>query len=312
MGLATDGAGTLERVPRVRSALYIPGHRKDYLAKADQRGADAVIIDLEDAVAESARGAALATASEWIAARTDPLHPVVFVRINALEAGRLTEDLDAVVHRNLTAVVVPKLHSEHGVGRVADALSYEEGKKGVPHGHVRLWPLLETAGALQRSVEIARSSSRIAYMGGAAADGGDLARALGFRWTPGAEETAYLRARVLIDVRAAGVPNPMTGMVSTIDQPGEVESFARRSWDLGYEGMMVIHPAHVPIANAAFTPSEEEVEEARAIVATLEEAATRGSAALVFQGRLIDTAMIETATRLLDDHARLQRVDGGS
>jgi citrate lyase subunit beta/citryl-CoA lyase len=148
-------------------------------------------------------------------------------------------------------------------------------------------------------------------MGGAAADGGDLARALGFRWTPSAAETAYLRAKVLIDVRAAGVPNPMSGMVSTIDRADEVESFARQSRDLGYEGMMVIHPAHVPIANSAFTPTDEEIEEARAIVATLEEAAARGSAALVFQGRLIDTAMIETASRLLDDYARLERVDGG-
>jgi citrate lyase subunit beta/citryl-CoA lyase len=292
-------------VPRVRSALYVPGGRADFLAKADQRGADAVIIDLEDSVAEAVRGKAVAQASEWIAGRSNRLDPVIFVRINAIEVGRLDDDLRAVVHENLTAVIVPKLQSEKDVLHVSEALGYAEGRAGLPLGHVRIWPLLETAMAVTRSFEIATSTPRIGYMGGAAADSGDLAQSVGMRWTAAAKESLFIRSKVLVDVRAARIPNPMSGMVSAIDRPEEVESLAQESLELGYEGMMVIHPTHVPIVNRIFTPTDDEIAEARGIIDALEVAAAEGKAAVTYKGRMIDTAMIQTSQRLIDDYERL-------
>lgn len=292
-------------LPAVRSALYVPGHRADFLAKADQRGADAVIVDLEDSVADRARDDALATTRDWIEHRTDPTAPVVCVRVNAVDTGRLEQDLGAIVHRNLTAVVVPKVEQAEDVRIVDRALGYAEGAAGLPHGSIRIWPLIETATAVQRADAVATSSTRIAFMGGAAADNGDLAKALGFRWTPDAAETHYLRSKVLVDVRAAGVPNPMTGMVVAVDRLDEVESFARQSRSLGYEGMMVIHPSHVAIVNEVFTPSEREVEAARGLIAALTEAEARGDAAVTFNGQMVDTAMVAVAQRLIARYERL-------
>src|SRR5581483_9538953 len=95
--------------PRVRSALFVPGGRADFLAKADQRGADAIIIDLEDSVADGKLPEARANAGKWISSRPSRTNPVVCVRINALDEGRLSDDLEAIVYDQLTAVVVPKV-----------------------------------------------------------------------------------------------------------------------------------------------------------------------------------------------------------
>ncbi len=293
-------------VPRVRSALYIPGHRAYFLAKADQRGADAVILDLEDAVAGACREKARRIASEWIASRPDPRRPLVCVRINGLGEGWLERDLEAVVGPNLTAVLVPKVRSATDVKTVAEALDAVETAIGIERGHVRIWPLVETVAAVRSAFEIASASPRVAYMGGATAEGGDLAHDLGFQWTVEGLETLYLRSKVLLDVRAAGVQNPMTGLVARVDDLAAVEAFARQGRQLGYAGCMVIHPAHVEIVNRTFSPTPEEVRQAKEILAALKAAeAAGGDLALTYRGRMIDKAMIHIARQLLEDARRL-------
>ena len=290
--------------PRIRSALFVPGHRADFLAKAGQRGADAVIVDLEDSVTDARRDEARRLTGDWIESRSDPLRPVVCVRINGLDQRWLEADLDAIVHPGLTAVVVPKVQSEADVRTVAAALDAVEAARGLPPGGVRIWPLVETAGAARRAFEIAAASPRLAYMGGGTAQGGDLAREIGFQWTVEGMETLYIRSKVLLDVRAAGVPNPMTGLVARVDDPGAVERFARQGRQLGYAGTMVIHPAHVEIANRVFAPSSEEIREAEEMLAALEAAERAGDLAVVYRGRMIDKAMVHTSRQLLDDAAR--------
>ena len=217
------------RSHRVRSALFIPGSRADFLAKADQRGADAVLIDLEDSVVEDQIDAARASVSEWIRRRPSAVDPVVCVRLHAPEDDELDADLDAVVHPYLTAVLVPKVTHEDQVVEVAEALAYHEGRRGMPRGQVRIWPLVETAAAVQRADRIARASARVAFMGGGTSRQGDIARALGFRWSAEGLETLFLRSKVLVDVRAAGVPNPISGLVSSLDGTADLETFARQS-----------------------------------------------------------------------------------
>jgi citrate lyase subunit beta/citryl-CoA lyase len=282
--------------------LFVPGGRADFLAKADTRGADAVLIDLEDSVAEGGLDAARKLVGEWIQGRPWPTDPVVCVRINAIDEGMLHDDLDAVVHPALTAVLVPKVMHEDDMAVVADALSYHEGRRCLPHGQVRIWPLMETASAIQRAGEIARSTPRIAYMGGATSVQGDIVRALNFKWTPQGDETLFLRSKILVDVRAAGVPNPITGLVSGLGGSDAVVEFARQSRSLGYDGMMVIHPDHVAIANEAFSPTDAERAEAREMAAAFAEGETRGLGAVTHKGRMIDRANVETlrAQGLLD------------
>ena len=281
-------------VPRVRSALFIPGSRADFLAKADQRGADAVLIDLEDSVVEGQIDAARASVSAWIRARLSPVDPVVCVRLHAPEDGELDRDLDAVVHPHLTAVLVPKVIHEDQVADVAEALAYYEGRRGIPRGQVRIWPLVETAAAVQRSDRIARASARVAFMGGGTSRQGDIARALGFRWSAEGLETLYVRSKVLVDVRAAGVPNPISGLVSSLEGTEDLETFARQSQALGYEGLMVIHPSQVALVNEVFSPTAQERQEAREVLAALADAEAHGLGAVTYRGRMIDRANIET------------------
>jgi len=280
--------------PRVRSALFVPGSRPDFLAKADQRGADAIIIDLEDSVADGKLDEARKITSDWISSRPDRLKPVVCVRINALEEGRLNDDLNAIVHPQLTAVVVPKLSHEDEVHEVADKLSYFEGMRGIEHGTVRIWPLVETASAIQRADKVASASDRVAYMGAGTSRQGDIARAIRFEWSPENNETLFIRSKVLVDVRAAGVPNPISGLVSIIDSTKEMEMLARQSRALGYEGLMAIHPSHVAIINEVFSPSEAEIQEAKEVMEALADAEARGLGAVTYKGAMIDKAMAET------------------
>jgi citrate lyase subunit beta / citryl-CoA lyase len=285
--------------PPIRSALFVPAHREDYLAKADARGADAVILDLEDSVADEARDRAVETASRWIANRSDPFSPVIIVRINPLSTGRMPSEIMQLVSPNLTAVQIPKVDSPHDVRTVSEFLGYAEGVRGLDYGRIRIWPLIESAAAVQQSAKLARASTRIAFMGGGAAEGGDLAASVGFRWTASMQETHPLRAKVLLDARAAGVPNPMSGIFVDIDDLDGLRRFAVQNRDLGYEGMMVIHPSHVAVVNQVFGPTEDELREAEEIVAAVKSAGRRGDGAITVRGKMVDEAHAKTARMLL-------------
>jgi citrate lyase subunit beta / citryl-CoA lyase len=286
-------------LPRIRSALFVPAHREDYLAKADARGADAVILDLEDSVAEGARDRAVEAASRWIANRPDPHSPVVIVRINPLSKRRMQSEIMKLVSPNLTAVQIPKVDSPQGIRTVSEFLGYAEGVRGLDYGRIRVWPLIESAAAVQRSRKLASSSTRIAFMGGGAAEGGDLAASVGFRWTASMQETHPLRAKVLLDARAAGVPNPMSGIFVDIADLEGLERFALQNRNLGYEGMMVIHPSHVDVVNRVFGPTEDELREAEEIVAAVESAGRGGDGAITVRGKMVDEAHANTARLLL-------------
>ena len=292
-------SGLTQDLPPVRSALFVPAHREDYLAKADARGADAVILDLEDSVAEAARDRAVEAASRWIANRSDPHSPVVVVRINPLSKGRMRSEIMQLVSPNLTAVQIPKVDSPQDIRTVSEFLGYAEGVRGLEYGLTRIWPLIESATAVQRSAKLARSSTRIAFMGGGAADGGDLAASVGFRWTASMQETHPLRAKVLLAARAAGVQNPMSGIFVDIDDLDGLQRFALQNRDLGYEGMMVIHPSHVDVVNRVFGPTDNELKEAEEILAALESAARRGDGAAIVRGKMVDEAHAKAARLLL-------------
>ena len=288
--------------PRVRSALFVPTTQTRFLAGIDRRSTDAVILDLEDSVVDGGRATARANVAQWMRTRTHGAGPVVFVRISRIAAGQLDADLSAAVHPSLQAVLLPKVSTVAEIAQLSDALAWHEGRQGIALGTIRIWPLIETAEALRVVDEIAACSPRIAYLGGATAPGGDLARALGFEVSSDGLETLYLRSQVLIAARAAGVPNPITGMFTAIDDLEGFERFARQSRMLGYDGIMVIHPSHVDTANTVFSPDADAVNGARAVIEALETARLNGDGAIRHDGRMIDTAMADTARHVLAEH----------
>ena len=143
----------------------------------------------------------------------------------------------------------------------ADALvTNMERRHGVAHGSVVLYPILETAQAIRLAYDIAIASPRVAYMGGAVSRFGDIHQAIGFRWTAEGEETLFLRSKVLVDARAAGIRYPISGMWGgAVDDVDGLRAWATALRDLGYYGMMIGDPAHVPLVHEVFTPTADEI-----------------------------------------------------
>src|SRR2546426_748675 len=140
----------------------------------------------------------------------------------------------------------------------------------------------------------------LAKKGQAAGPGGDAARAIGYTWSKEGTETLFLRCKVLLDARAAGVPYPTISSWWNIKDLEGLERDATWNRQLGYRGQTVMHPTHVPIVNAVFTPSDDEIGFHRGLIEAMEEAQRRGIAAVTYKGDMVDEAMLKTSRELLD------------
>jgi citrate lyase subunit beta / citryl-CoA lyase len=257
------------------------------------------VFDLESAIPRGEAETARAMVRRVIAARPGE-RPAVFVRVSEVESGDFTADLDAAMAPGLDGILLPQVRHTGDVEAAAGALDERD-----PDGRVVLVPLIETASAARKAYEIAMASERVAYLGGGVSRDGDIARSIGYRWTPEGTETLFLRSKVLLDARAAGVANPISGIWGIIDDLAGLRSFAVQTRDLGYEGLMCIHPSHVPVIHEVFTPSAEDIAHWRSVVEAMADAEQRGLGAIRLEGRLIDVAHVHTARRNLERAARL-------
>ncbi|HWM38053.1 MAG TPA: CoA ester lyase [Streptomyces sp.] len=307
----------------LRSLLFVPGTKTEWLAKAEASGADAAILDLEDAVADEDKPAARARVVEALAHRSGSARNTtdygntgasgesgdmaLFVRINPLGAWSAVEELRAVARPGLTGLVLPKVQSEQEVRTADRLLTWCEHEHGLPEGSIALVPLLETAKALRNAHDITAAASRVAYAGAVTAPGGDVERAIGYRWSRKGTETLALRSRVLLDVRAAGIANPVSGLWTHIDDLTGLRRFAEQNRSLGYTGMMAIHPSHVPVLNEVFSPQSAELARAERLIAAVRQAQAEGAGAVTFEGQMVDEAMAATAQQLLKKHRQQRR-----
>lgn len=278
---------------RLRSLLFVPGDRLDRMEKALGYGADALILDLEDSVTSDAKPAArLATANFLRQARGRiPL----LVRVNPLDSGFLDEDLAAILDVPPEGLVLPKAEGASSV----EALSAKAA--GIP-----VLPIAtETPAAIFQLGSYASVRDHILGLTWGAEDLPAAIGALGARDETGRYTAPYelTRSLTLFGAHAAGVAAIETVYPALADADG-LAVYARRARFDGFNGMMAIHPAQVPIINQAFTPTPEELAEAQAIVDAF--AANHDQGALRFAGRMIDAPHLKQAKRLLeftDDHA---------
>ena len=280
----------------IRSLLFVPANRPDRMQKALESLADGVVFDLESAIPRGAAAEARDFVRQALEAHT-PDQSAIFVRVSAVGTSDFAPDLEACLHPSLTAVMLPQVTDPEEVTVTHSALDGTE---------VLIMPLVETASAVRQAYELATASERVAYMGGATGRHGDLGRSVGFQWTPEGTETLYLRQKVLIDVRSAGVPNPLSGLWGTVDDLDGLTKFARQTRQFGYEGMMIIHPTHIPIVNQVFSPTPEEIDGWRRLIAAIEEAEAQGIGAFRHEGRLIDHAHLLTAQQNLARASKLK------
>jgi citrate lyase subunit beta/citryl-CoA lyase len=249
----------------LRTVLFVPGDRREEIDEAAASGADALVIDLEEPrtpCPESLRQAARAVTAEFLQQAGPPSGrpPAYLVRVQSPRTGQTLLDLDAVMTPALHGVLVPKVLGPADVHMADALLAGMEVKTGRPLGATAIYPILETAQGIRLAYDIAMASPRVRYMGGAVSRFGDIHQAVGFRWTAEGTETLFLRSKVLVDCRAAGLRYPVSGMWGgAVDDEDGLRTWCRHLRDLGYFGMMIGHPAHVPIVNEVFTPTPEEI-----------------------------------------------------
>ncbi|KQN71192.1 HpcH/HpaI aldolase/citrate lyase family protein [Sphingomonas sp. Leaf62] len=275
---------------RLRSLLFVPGDRPDRFAKAAASGADALILDLEDAVATSAKDSARAAVADWL---REPAPVARFVRINPVDGPRALGDLDALVGTGPDGIVVPKAEGVATILRV-DALLADRGLSDVS-----LLPIAtETPAAIFQLGSYGTVAHRLAGLTWGAEDLPAAIGAATSREPDGRYAAPYELARslTLFGAHAAGVAAIDTVYPAIRDAAGLAAYAARAARD-GFTGMMAIHPAQVSAINAAFTPDDEMVARAQAIVDAF--AAQPDAGALQVDGRMVDAPHLKQALRVL-------------
>ena len=279
--------------PWWRSALFVPADNPRFIAKAHLRGADAIILDLEDSVAPARRGGARARLTDTIAsvARNGA---DVLVRINR-DAGESQEDLDAAVQPGVTALMLPKADSFEQVRALSADVARLEGCRDMTPGGIRFVPMIETAAGLLRAEQIAAADERnIALNFGAE----DFAVDTGL--VPDEETLLLPNQLTLYAARAAGLV-PL-GLLNTVAEYRHLDAYralVRRSIRFGFEGASCIHPSLVPILNEEFSPRPAAVEAARRIVDAYSQALVDGTGAISVDGMMVDVPVAQRAARIL-------------
>jgi citrate lyase subunit beta / citryl-CoA lyase len=281
-------------LPVWRSALFVPANVERFVAKATERGADALIIDLEDSVPPQQKDAARAVLPGVVQRFRAHGRADVLVRINQpLELA--VRDIEAAVIAGVSAIMVTKVEGPDHLRLLDELVTRLEEARGLPAGGVLFIGLIEAPGPLARAHAIARATPRLA---GLSLGAEDYATAIGAKPS---EETLLMPKQQIVQAACAAGIMPL-GTVSTLADFSDLEAYARivrRSVDFGFVGATCIHPVQVPVLNAGFSPSAEEIAYAERVVALDREAAAEGRASFQIDGKMIDIPVVVRAERLV-------------
>jgi citrate lyase subunit beta/citryl-CoA lyase len=285
----------------MRSLLFIPADDEKKLGKGLAAGADALILDLEDAVSLPRKAAARALAARYVAeTRQRETRPRLYVRINALDTDLWQDDLASVAGSLPDGILLPKARSGEDVHKLSIALNHEEERSGAATGATRILALVtETPISLLQLHTYVGSSARLEGLTWGAEDLSAVLGARANREDDGrAWASPYRLARdlTLFTAAAAGVPAIDTVFVNFRDEEGLVQECRAAARD-GFTGKMAIHPGQVAIMNEAFTPSAAEIAQSQEIVALF--AANPDAGALTHRGQMVDKAHVARAERIL-------------
>ena len=272
-----------------RSALYMPGANERALEKAKTLPADALILDLEDAVAPDAKPAARERVCAAVASGEYGRRELT-IRVNAIDTPWHDEDLRAAAKAGPDAVVVPKVNSAADVHAVERVLT----EAGAPD-RTKIWAMVETPVAILHAKEIAAASSRLTVL---VMGTNDLAKELQAQHVPGRAPLLTGLSLCMLAARAYG-KQILDGVYNDVKDPDGFAAECRQGREFGFDGKTLIHPSQLEPCNRAFAPSEEEVERSRRIIAAFEEATARGDGVVTVDGRMIENLHVADARRLL-------------
>src|SRR5580700_9816728 len=281
-------------LPVWRSMLFVPVTQRRFVEGAAKRGADAIILDLEDAVAASEKDRARTLVPE-AAALVSRGGADVVVRIN--RPLRMTvRDLEAVIGPGVQAIALPKAESPEHVQLVAEIIDEIEAERGMAIGATKMLAMVETCSAFFRISEIAKAHPRLVALNLGAED-----FALSAGMLPEAEGLFMPKQVCVFAARAVNIM-PL-GFVGTVAEFHDLDGFretVRRSRRIGFVGASVIHPSQVAILNEEFRPSPGEIDHARRVLAAYDEALARGVGAVTVDGKMIDVPVVERARLLVE------------
>jgi citrate lyase subunit beta/citryl-CoA lyase len=268
--------------PFVHSYLFVPANRPERFSKAVASGANAVIIDLEDAVGADDKAAGRNSLSNWLDSAEARANQVpILVKVNCVNSGCFGEDLRVCRRPDIAGIVLPKAE------RADDIAS---ASAGAP-----VYPLVETALGFSRIADLAKAPRVQRLLFGAI----DFKHDMGIDGDE--DELLFFRSQVVLASRIAGLLNPVDGVTTEIDDLEKIARDAAYTKRLGFGGKLCIHPNQVPIVNRTFVPSENELRWANRVLEAAERA--RGGA-VALDGRLIDRPMVLTAQRIIEDARR--------
>ncbi len=282
-----------------RSVLYIPGSKARALEKATRLPADAIIFDLEDAVAPDEKDAARGALVEALSA-LDYGPRAKLIRINALETGWAEADLDALSRLAPEAILLPKVNA---AGDVAALLRLMEARQGF--AETRVWAMMETPQGVLNAAGIADAPR----MAGVVLGTNDLAKDLRARFRADRAPLMAALQMCLMAARASGLV-AVDGVYNAFRDDAGLRAECAQGRDLGFDGKSLIHPAQLEIANEVFAPSDAEIALARRQIDAYEEASARGEGVAVVDGQIVENLHVETAKQTLSRVAMIEKLQG--
>ena len=288
-----------------RSFLFAPGNHPRKVEKVFDVGSDAVILDLEDAVANDEK---IATREVIVAALQRPRRNLGYVRINSFVTEFCFGDLEAIIGPGLDGIVLPMVENASQLLAVDWMVGNLERKHGLEAGAVDIMPILETGKGIAALHEIAGCGSRVRHM---AFGAGDYTHDMSMDWTLDEVELNDARARMVLASRAADLEPPLDTVWIHIKDLDGMRASSQRVKRMGFQGKMCIYPPQVEIVNEVFSPSAAEIDHAERVVAAFKEAEKAGSSSIQLDGYFIDYPIVYKAQRILDAAQAIREQEAG-
>ncbi len=276
-----------------RTFLFAPGNHERKVAKALGLDADAVILDLEDAVAVAEKPA---TRELIVQALERPRSCRAYVRVNGFDTPWCFADLQAVVRRGLNGILLPKVESAAELVAVDWVLGGLEKERELASGALDLIPIVETGAGVASIESICSAPARVKRV---AFGAGDYTLDMGMRWTRGERELDHARSAIVLASRTAGLEPPLDTVFVHLREIENLRRCAELARDMGYQGKMCIHPEQVGPVNEVYSPTPEQIARARRQVEAFEAAEADGSASIQVDGQFIDYPIVAQARRTL-------------
>ncbi len=278
-----------------RSMLFLPGNTPNIIVNGEILGADAVILDLEDAVAPAEKDSARILVRNAIRYMGFGKCEVI-VRINAIDTPYWQKDLDAIIPVRPSLIMPPKTACAADVLAVDAYITQLEEKLGLEQGSVGLIPLIETALGVENAFQIASASTRVKaiFLGGE-----DLTADLRCKRTKEGQEIFYSRSRMVVAARAAGVEVYDTPFTDVNDDEG-IYVDAQLAKSLGFTGKASISPRHVKAINEVFSPSMKDIDYAYEVMEAIRIGKEQGKGAVSLRGKMIDAPIVARAQQTID------------